>query len=1836
MKSLLSCALAFLAAAASAQTPLATRVQPVSVAAPARGSVSGQLASTVFAAAEMSRGSFSVPSGMQAPNERGPLLGAPFPSYSPDGAMSEWGLGWNVNLQLVRSRLAGDLDYATDELTSPWGRCIRGTDGAWYPAGLQEQVRIEEVSANRFIARLPDGSRWTFGDTRTVVAQGTYAWQLTEVESVLGERTRYVWSANTSGRQFLQRVEWGGPSLSEYRLNLVYETLAKPFLDQRSGSTLVLDRRVKTVEVLARDATANALRLRYQYELGLRVDSGSPAFFLSSIQQRFAAGGLPPAMRFEYNLASEALTAAAARAVPKFDPILQAYGASLPMPDRSAVLDVNQDGLVDLESSTDQTLIVQTSTGYTSQPLPPVSPGAAPQCRPPAAGFNEPRMLAQLRQGDSQTQVVSLLAAGLSTQLTVCSREGQVLQQGLLPGNWELGPNTRLVDLDRDQQPDLVRVGAGSYTVLKNTSSATSFAFTAQPTKALSLGFQPEATWIHDFNGDGLADIVVRFQDELVVYLGKGKLEFDSTPRSWPFRGPGGIGFTSLNGRSVTFLDSNNDGLTDVLLSETGGMYLMLNDGSRFVERPTMALFALSQDNELPSFLDVDGSGNAEVFVSKLGRAYSVGLNVPGTALMRMADDGKGTVIRFTYGRGPAYAGQGYRNAVLATMQVETLGEGLRTASYEYAEPVVHSKARFLVGYRQVIRREGTLTETVRLEHADDHAGVLLETREQDSETPGIERVSFRRYADVVTRGISWRRVTHEGSGWVSGSQALFSTTEHVDYTDDVCPRTSVTTSLAGTRRAVNSYMTLPRFVGHLACITQSVQESGTHADASFDFENTVVYQRNAAGQTTRVTLTHPSTSLEVQSATYRPDGALASLTEAGRGTTLFTADALGRLEFITGPDGVVQRVSERDAVSDAVRAISIDRGAGLWTQRFRYDDQERLERTWSSAGNASEFMPNDQYRYAFATATTPGSISNLQLVDGSASIARSEIELMTGAGNSITVADKHAGGWTFSDVLVRTSSQNRVTRLLRGNLPATTLPSSLTFAALQAGALEQGEAVSSHFGHDAQNFVMMHANVARKLRSSLKLSGTALWLTTNENDARETRRRFDETQQVLERVTETGRSYVYRYDVRGRLREVQLPDGAKHRVGYDVLGRISRIERTGIATVQYAYSASTGLETSRTYSTPGGVAVRRVDLGYDAQGRVTSSTATALATGEVETFRFYFDGRTPTQTTTLDARGLLTAVTGPGYSKRFRYRIDGQRTYEELDLSGFRRIARTATYLDDGTVGSQRTQVFSASGSLMSDDTWAFPRDSYGQPAGVNVNGSKLATYEYDEFGRISGGSLKGGTTVKVSYDAYTRRVTGLAFNTGTYKTFMSQELDDRGLPAYEPMEISGKSLDQKYRYTEDGFLSSSSDHHYTYGESGLTTAIDGQAITQSGSVITAAGVQYQLDGLGRTVRRGTLEFSYGASGNLQRARRGSTDWTFVTDEAGERLLKKENGVPVLAWLDDGVLDATGLVQRVPMGSFIVAVRDHGVLRPLATDLRGSVLAEQDGRPNVASPYGDRKARADLSTAVDYVKSGFDDDLGALRMGARDFDPEVNRFLTPDPLMLEQPEMCVERPDECNLYGYVANRPLDRVDPTGLAGVGACYEPKPDPCATNRCFKATPKAEVAANRVLEGAIEYHEMKDALEGRRPYLYSVPPGELRNATHAYENYAAAVSAPPPPSTTPPVTLVHAGERTTNPAQTQTLKEGAAVETMSRAPGMLTRLRDAFGRAGRPFAFLLSLQAGSSRYVKAEEAANQRRNASEQVQPAAPGTRPPPPPPPRPRAPTPTTRPARRAK
>ncbi len=240
-----------------------------------------------------------------------------------------------------------------------------------------------------------------------------------------------------------------------------------------------------------------------------------------------------------------------------------------------------------------------------------------------------------------------------------------------------------------------------------------------------------------------------------------------------------------------------------------------------------------------------------------------------------------------------------------------------------------------------------------------------------------------------------------------------------------------------------------------------------------------------------------------------------------------------------------------------------------------------------------------------------------------------------------------------------------------------------------------------------------------------------------------------------------------------------------------------------------------------------------------------------------------------------------------------------------------------------------------------------------------------------------------------------------------------------------------------------------------------------------------TAAGdltFQYGTNGelKQKTVTGGTSwTYTYDALGNLLSAANSTTTktYSYLVDGRGRRIGKKEKtgaAQPVLKnrWLyRDGLnpvaeLDATGaLVTQFIYGSRpnvpdLVIKRDpaNGAL----TTYR--LFSDQLGSPRMAVNVADPTKipyRVDYSAfgvptwkgtgtaatpAFDWIPFGFagglyDKDTGLLRFGARDYDPEIGRWVSKDPWRFR---------GGFNLYVYSWNDPVNFLDRTGRAPKGA------------------------------------------------------------------------------------------------------------------------------------------------------------------------------------------------
>jgi RHS repeat-associated protein len=459
--------------------------------------------------------------------------------------------------------------------------------------------------------------------------------------------------------------------------------------------------------------------------------------------------------------------------------------------------------------------------------------------------------------------------------------------------------------------------------------------------------------------------------------------------------------------------------------------------------------------------------------------------------------------------------------------------------------------------------------------------------------------------------------------------------------------------------------------------------------------------------------------------------------------------------------------------------------------------------------------------------------------------------------------------------------------------------------------------------------------------------------------------------------------------------------------------GRISRITFPATLTLDYKYdgplltsqkwSGDVAGEVTRTYSNRFFISQEAVKvgtgalvphyLGYDKDGLLTCVSPTTCAPAGADALRLTYS----------PIHGQVATVTAGSVTETLTY-SDTAADRSNNPPTAFGELRRqSVTEIASGTTVASITYDQPA-GAL------AGPRDAMGRirykwetfrNAATGINETAKWEYRYDERGQLKTVLLNGSQVEAFVYDANGNRAQ--TFTTvGSTATIWTVDDQDR------LTNVGGKGGDLTYSAKgEVRTMPDKSVYHY-------------DALGRLRTVIPVAGttIEYTLDGEGR------------------------------------RVAKKKNGVFVKRWLyRDGLspiaeLDGSGnLVSRFVYGS-----RKNVPDRILRDGKSYRLISDQLGSPRYAvnesnindvpyhvswGPFGTPSVSGGLTVAaLDWIPFGFagglyDRETGLLHFGARDYSPQLNRWLSKDPINF--------RGGDANLYAYVGNDPVNRIDPTGL-----------------------------------------------------------------------------------------------------------------------------------------------------------------------------------------------------
>jgi RHS repeat-associated protein len=581
-----------------------------------------------------------------------------------------------------------------------------------------------------------------------------------------------------------------------------------------------------------------------------------------------------------------------------------------------------------------------------------------------------------------------------------------------------------------------------------------------------------------------------------------------------------------------------------------------------------------------------------------------------------------------------------------------------------------------------------------------------------------------------------------------------------------------------------------------------------------------------------------------------------------------------------------------------------------------------------------------------------------------------------------------------------------------------------------------------------------------------------------------------------------------YTYDVRGRLRTVSQGTGTDQRTvtfDYNPAGLVSAVTDPLGQTTSFTYDLAGRVKTQ---TMPG---ARTVTFDYDANGNLTSLTPPGKS---AHTFTYDpVDLATSYVAPAVPSGGTNTSVASynPDHQMSSVLRPDGQTSTFGFDSAG--RVAGL-TYPGDqltakySTTTGQLTDLNSTSGVSLSfgfdgpiptSTTWTGAVHGSAQvafnnnllPSSISVNSAGPISYAYDDdnlvtaagdltitrdqpTGFVTGTSI-GAITDAYTYNSFGEVATYTVSNGSTTLFSESFTYDKLGRIATKNETVNGSSTAFAYDYDvaerlwrvhQNGTLI----NEYIYDANGNRLTVNGaptgtydaqDRLAQYGSNsygYTAAGELKSRTGGGQT----TL-YDYDAAGSLRHVTLpNGTVIEYVIDSLGRRVGKKINGILVKGWLYQDILrpvaetDGSGNVvtrfiyansSNVPVylikggvtfrlitdqvGSIrlVVNATTSAILQQIDYDAFGQVLS--DSNPGV-QPFG-------------FAGGIYDPDTKLVRFGARDYDAWVGRWTVQDPIRFHS--------HTTNLYQYVRNNPLNRIDTTGLDDADAgCFGDKQPP----------------------------------------------------------------------------------------------------------------------------------------------------------------------------------------
>ena len=513
----------------------------------------------------------------------------------------------------------------------------------------------------------------------------------------------------------------------------------------------------------------------------------------------------------------------------------------------------------------------------------------------------------------------------------------------------------------------------------------------------------------------------------------------------------------------------------------------------------------------------------------------------------------------------------------------------------------------------------------------------------------------------------------------------------------------------------------------------------------------------------------------------------------------------------------------------------------------------------------------------------------------------------------------------------------------------------------------------------------------------------------------------YDANNNLVSMANALSQTVAMTYDRAGRNIRITKPSGSTIEKTYDGNGNLTALNDERTNSTGFSYDSNNRLLSAQDPLN------RAVTFTRDKLGRTIQKTS---ADGSSISYTYDDDGRPANKTYSkggsitynYDAASNLTSAIDPSGATSFTY--DNLSRTVSIGYPDSRSLSYT--YDDAGN-----TLSVTYPGGLVASYTYNNRNRVSSLSASWGSGSSLSVTYTYDGAGNRLKEERSNGTLTDYAYDG-NNRITKIEHKKGSdlfagmdYKRDAAGKITEETLTL--PVSHSPSNESVSGTYNEANQASTWDSKNYSYEIKGNLTTIGGSssfsAVYDQGNRPTSI-----------TQNGFTTTYTYNGLGSRTRAASVTQTRNFHHDAAGKLMFETDNSGAVTVWY----IYTKGLLSAM--------VTSSGGKYFYHFDKTGSTVVLTDGDANIASAYG-YEPFGKVSNKTGTVTNPFtyvgalgvmDEGNGLYFMRNRYYDANTGKFLQKDPIGFA---------GGINLYRYVGNNPVNRVDPLGLAGLGVMSE---------------------------------------------------------------------------------------------------------------------------------------------------------------------------------------------